>query len=49
MKDFAVIETRQMFKQHFIIRLAEPEEVFIFVNPFVTDTHEMKYLNSSEK
>ena len=34
MKGFAVIETRQMSKRHFVIRLEEPEEVFIFVNPF---------------
>jgi hypothetical protein len=33
MKGFTIIETGQMSKQHFIIRLEEPEEVFIFVNP----------------
>jgi hypothetical protein len=34
MKGFVIIETRQMPKQHFIIRLEVPEEVFIFVNSF---------------
>ena len=34
MKGFAIIETRQMSKRHFIIRLEVPEEVFIFVNSF---------------
>jgi hypothetical protein len=32
-KSFSIIETRRMFKWHFIIRLEEPEEVFIFVYP----------------
>jgi hypothetical protein len=34
MKGFVIIETRQMSKRHFIIRLEVPEEVFIFVNSF---------------